>query len=146
MYAPRLRGAVLAKGVTVLRGTEKDGYPFLDKPFQVSVVSVAALRGPWLRETSPPTYAYTSDVCTMKFKIRVMLRAMRASGCDVALLSAFGCGAFHNPPAEVARLFREALEVEPMRVVFCIFNDHNGGNWHNPDGNFAPFAREFKSV
>ena len=33
-----------------------------------------------------------------------------ANGIDTLILGAFGCGAFKNPPAIVARAYREILE------------------------------------
>jgi hypothetical protein len=62
------------------------------------------------------------------------------------VLSAFGCGAFGNPPQVVAELFREVLSAHSdqiRRVVFCILEDHNSGRWHNPHGNLAPFVEAF---
>ena len=67
--------------------------------------------------------------------------------CDVVILSAFGCGAFGNPPNVVARLFRNKLELLRMsslrQAVFCIFDDHNAHRRHNPEGNVQPFLQEF---
>ena len=60
------------------------------------------------------------------------------------VLSAFGCGAFRNPPEIVARLFRMELARSPLRLaVFCIRDDHNAGRWHNLKGNLRPFQELF---
>ena len=81
-------------------------------------------------------------------KIRAILRiATRHAHADL-VLSAFGCGAFRNRPHHVARLFRETLGEDEFggvfrQEVFAIFDDHNAGGRHSPDGNYAPFAREF---
>ena len=76
----------------------------------------------------------------MADKIRLILAAADQAGCNAAVLSAFGCGAYGNPPEEVARLFDAALEGSSLtEVVFCIVDDHNAGGWHNPHGNLAPF-------
>lgn len=64
------------------------------------------------------------------------------------MLSAFGCGAFGNPPADVAKVFAAVL-AEPefasafQRVVFAILDDQNAGRAHNPHGNYRPFAEQF---
>jgi hypothetical protein len=84
----------------------------------------------------------------MQMQIELILEAAHLSGCQALVLSAFGCGAFGNPPWVVARLFREALlrqASQLRRVVFCILNDHNSGHSHNPEGNFRPFAETFKA-
>ena len=66
------------------------------------------------------------------------------------MLSALGCGAFANPPADVALVFHEVLS-EPefngafKQIVFAILDDQNAGKAHNPDGNFQPFLRQFPS-
>ncbi|KAJ7765555.1 hypothetical protein B0H14DRAFT_2970744, partial [Mycena olivaceomarginata] len=45
----------------------------------------------------------------MREKIKCVFRAAAAQGCRRLVLGAFGCGAFGNPPAEVAKLFRRVL-------------------------------------
>ena len=42
--------SLLAKGVTVFRGKEQDGYPFLDSQFTIDMISCAAVRRPCLTE------------------------------------------------------------------------------------------------
>eukprot|EP00969_Alexandrium_andersonii_P073850 3257309-Alexandrium_andersonii.AAC.1 len=68
----------------------------------------------------------------MKAKVRAIVRAALESERSVAVLSAFGRGAYSNPPAEVAQFFYEALEPVGMEtaleeVACCIFEDHNAG-------------------
>jgi len=58
------------------------------------------------------------------------------------VFSAFGCGAFANPAAEVARCYREALEARPGAfdvVAFAIFYAGYG-----PD-NFIHFRDELSA-
>ena len=76
------------------------------------------------------------------------------NGHDALVLSAFGCGAFGNPPADIARLFHEVLG-EPeftaagtgrgcfKHVSFAVIDDQNAGREHNPKGNFLPFLEVF---
>mmetsp|Transcript_173280 Transcript_173280/g.555758 ORF Transcript_173280/g.555758 Transcript_173280/m.555758 type:complete len:804 (+) Transcript_173280:54-2465(+) len=135
---------LLSRSVTVLRGTEADGYPFLDQPFQVSMISCAAPHGP--RLTGDLRYRDVLDEAAMRTKIELIVEAGVRAECDALALSAFGCGAFGNPPEVVAEMFREVLSTHSDKirhVVFCILNDHNSGRWHNPFGNFAPFAEAF---
>lgn len=66
------------------------------------------------------------------------------NGQRTLVLSAFGCGAFRNPPRHMAELFREELSSPEFRsafhrIVFAILNDHNAGS----RGNYAPFKKEF---
>ena len=145
-YYPIPREAcLLSRGVTIFRGSEAAGYP-LEEPFQVDVISSAAPAHPPLDSSNQ--YARWQDEDAMQMQIELILEAAHLSGCQALVLSAFGCGAFGNPPWVVARLFREALlrqASQLRRVVFCILNDHNSGHSHNPEGNFRPFAETFKA-
>ena len=80
----------------------------------------------------------------MRKKISAILHAATQAKCDAAVLSAFGCGAFANPPEVVAELFKEELVHWPLKkVFFCIFDDHNAGRGHNTRGNIGPFKEAF---
>eukprot|EP00969_Alexandrium_andersonii_P279454 12352493-Alexandrium_andersonii.AAC.1 len=35
------------------------------------------------------------------------------------------------------------MDTPLQEVVFCIFEDHNAGKWHNPRGNMEPFRDVF---
>lgn len=83
-----------------------------------------------------------------KEKIRAILRIGKAEGHDSLILSAFGCGAFANPPEHMAELFRDVFAEAEFQdsfwlVVFAIINDHNTMKEHNPEGNLLPFQRVF---
>ena len=65
---------------------------------------------------------------------------------DSIVLGAFGCGAFHNPPKHIARLFHEVIDEEEFKdkyklIAFAILEDHNSPR----GGNLQPFIEEFKS-
>mmetsp|Transcript_13588 Transcript_13588/g.38648 ORF Transcript_13588/g.38648 Transcript_13588/m.38648 type:complete len:342 (+) Transcript_13588:230-1255(+) len=138
------KACLVSRDVTVFRGSEKDGYPFLEVPFRITLVSCAAVANPAL--TSSRDYARSQSRELMKAKVALIVQAAVKSQCTVAVLSAFGCGAFGNPPDRVAWMFREALERAPLKeVVFCIFDDHNAGCHHNPRGNVEPFREVFRT-
>lgn len=97
---------LLSRGVTVFRGAESDGYPFI-RPFRVDVITCAA-------QARPPLdvhyrYSNQEDEETMRTQIEVIFEAARRSGCQALVLSAFGCGAFGHLPVTVAELFRTAV-------------------------------------
>ena len=76
-------------------------------------------------------------------RIEAQLDTLVDAGIRHAVLSAFGCGAFHNPADQVAALYVQALcerEDDFDRVVFAIFNPGYG-----PD-NFTPFERAFRDL
>lgn len=121
------------------------------------------LRGPEDRNRGDLGYAWLpSDRVFPFFELRASAQDLRAGAafdatearnriagqldtlCDAdvryAVLGAFGCGAFQNPAAEVARLYRE--EIHKRRdgfalIAFAIFSAGYG-----PD-NHAPFAAKF---
>ena len=96
--------------IYVLRRKESDGYGFLPtkQTFQTFVVSCAAIAHPPI--TADLKYADARTDKLMARKIELILNVFRARKFSAVVLSALGCGAFGNPPTEVARLFKEALD------------------------------------
>ena len=125
-------GGIYTPDAFFFRGLEADGYPLLDDPYCLSVISVPAIniRG---HELSIDEY-----MATTKDKIRTILRIGMQHQHDALVLSAFGCGAFGNDPYVMAALFKEIF-CEPefiysfRKVVFAIVDDHNS------NGNYAAF-------
>lgn len=73
-------------------------------------------------------------------RIAAQLDTVRAHGLRHVVLGASGCGAFRNPADEVARIYRQEIELRARDfsvVAFAIFAAGYG-----PD-NFTPFARIF---
>ncbi|KAJ6588420.1 hypothetical protein B0H19DRAFT_877205, partial [Mycena capillaripes] len=107
-------GCVYTQDVCVFRGSYGDAprkavsdvNPATDWWF-VDVISCAAVRGPDVDEQGYYSDAAQRDL--MREKIKCMFRAAVAQGCRRLVLGAFGCGAFGNPPEEVAQLFRRVL-------------------------------------
>jgi uncharacterized protein (TIGR02452 family) len=143
-YPIRQDACLLSEGVTIMRGSEKDGYPFLlGQMHRITVISCAALSKPRLNNDSSQ-YANPADEALMKTKIAVILNAAAHARCNAVVLSAFGCGAFGNPPKVIAEMFYDGLRRSPIQgAVFCIFDDHNAYRAHNPRGNFLPFQEVF---
>jgi len=144
----RNTGGIYSAGITVFRGSEKNGYCLLKKPFTVSFVSVPAINKPDLTERNGNLYIADNLVEPTKEKIRTILRIAGKYKHDCLVLGAFGCGAFANPPNHMAELFKEVfLEKEFNKkfksIVFSIFEDHNSNKRHNPNGNVLPFLEVF---
>lgn len=128
-------GGLYIPGVTVFRGCEADGYPFLAEPRLVSIVASAALKMP-PTETDPNTGEEVLDSRlardTMR-KIEAILSIAVEHGHTFLVLSAFGCGAYSNPPGHIARLFKEALAKPTYKkrfshVIFAIIDDQFAKN------------------
>ena len=127
-------GLVVVPTVRVLKSARPD-YRVLkpENRFDVGVIVAPALRRPSL--TRDGGYA-ADDRARMAARIRLLLSAAHASGFDALVLGAWGCGAFGNPPHDVAQVFREALAAHGAAfrdVAFAIVGD----------GNAAVFARVF---
>ena len=141
----RDHGGVFSRGVTVFRGPEREGYPLLAKPWRCNFVAVPAIPHP---ATVPgpdgaPRLAPAMEAATRR-KIRAILRIARENGQRALVLSAFGCGAFRNPPRHMAELFRDELASPEFRatfdrVVFSVIDDHNARG----EGNLRPFREVF---
>ena len=144
---------LLSHGVTIFRGNEHNGYPFLRKPFKVTMISCAAPPRPQLVWDSSEQCQYwcVKEHTKMDGKVAAIVQAVVESGCDAAVLSAFGCGAFGHPPELVAKMFHKHLaHLSPhsglKQVTFCIVNDHNSFRPHNPGGNVTAFSNLFSKT
>ena len=138
-------GGVYSGIVTFFRGPESEGSLLEEKPYNIPVISVAALSGPRIGADglmSPEETEITLE------KIRTIFRIGMANFHDSLVLSALGCGAFANPPAHIAKLFHQVIEEDEFRNVFrlidfAILDGYRTGLRHNPEGNLKPFQREF---
>lgn len=138
-------GGVYSPCVSVFRESEKAGYKLMSKTREIAFITVAALNRPSLNENG---MIVDDLVEPTKNKIRTILRIGLKHGHDSLILGALGCGAFHNPPKHIARLFHEVLEEEEFlnkykHIVFAILEDHNSYRNHNSKGNYLPFKNEF---
>jgi len=143
-------GGIYSKKITIFRGSERNGYCFLQNPFEISVVSVPAINRPNLDFINRKYYITRELIEPSKEKIRTILRICGEFNHDCLILSAFGCGAFRNPPNHMAKLFKEVFNEPEFQdrfelVVFAILDDHNTWKEHNPEGNILPFLREFNN-
>lgn len=133
-------GAIYTPNVTVFKESDDKDYALMDVPFKVSVISSAAVKNPTLEGDSLPNKV----IEVTRNKIRQILDIALANGHDSIVLSAFGCGAYKNPPHEVAKIFKEVLSLEEYRqafkvIEFAIINLQSTNDKHNPQGNFKPF-------
>jgi len=140
MYPMNDYGAIYTSGITVFRQSEETGYAFMETPLEnVYAIAMAAYRDPEVKgNLLAPKYA----VGTRK-KIENIFSIAYHHKHDCLILSAFGCGAFKNPPEHVAKLFYSVIEQYAGffdSIVFAIVDDHNTGRHLNPEGNFQPFA------
>ena len=141
-------GGIYSRNATIFRSSESSGYALLEAPFQTSVVSVAAINHPDLEEINGQLRIVRDLIEPTKEKMRTILRIAGKYNHNALILSAFGCGAFCNPPEHIALLFKEVFAETEFNerfslVVFAIISDSNSNRAHNPDGNFEPFRKVF---
>lgn len=123
---------IYSPGVTVFR--EGLDCTFMEKPFQCAVITCAALnlRGKYELKLTEDGHMPGRAVEITRNKARAICRMGLRHGDDALVLGAFGCGAFKNPPEEVATIFKEVLEEDEFKdrfrlVTFSIIEDHNSG-------------------
>jgi uncharacterized protein (TIGR02452 family) len=138
-------GAIYTKGITVFRDTEEKGYAYLEEPIKnVAAIAMAAYQGPEL--TSDNNFLTSKYAVGMRKKIENLFAIAYHNKHDSLVLSAFGCGAFKNPPSHVAAIFESVIQQYAgyfKSIYFAIIDDHNTGYKINPNGNYQPFKDVF---
>lgn len=132
--------AIYSPDVLAFRGEDLVELPKAEW-FFTDVISCAALRQPDLVEVKTEgagkgmmVYAEEQDREMMIVKIRLIFQIAKEKGVTHLVLGALGCGAYRNPPEQVAGLFRAVmlggkrkegvLEGSGLEeVVFAIFDE-----------------------
>lgn len=133
----------MPSGHKLLLGSQGVAAP-VDLPV-VSVLSIAALRCPDTRtatfQTTPHgnhqrlIFARPEDRDLTKDKMRLCLRVAASKGHRLLVLGALGCGAFRNPPREVANCWLEVFAEQEFQggwwdqVWFAVYDAKNEGNF-----------------
>ncbi|KAF5623891.1 mitochondrial chaperone BCS1 [Fusarium sp. NRRL 52700] len=148
-YPWRQRMGIYTPDVVIIRSDQETGHRLLMPTIQVqnlpvvSVLSIAALRTPPVRDivlntpngpVASKTYAHRADRDLTKLKMRLCLRMAARRNHGLLVLGALGCGAFRNPPEEVARCWLEVLEEPEFQggwweeVWFAVYDRRGEGN------------------
>ena len=145
-------GGIYSPKVTVFRDGGDAWHRLLEEPYQVGIVSVAALdfnekHGKNLEYQAEDGGFTPEGLSIMQDKIRTIYRIALSNGHDSIVLGAFGCGAFRLPSETVAGLFRDILGEKEFagcfkEVSFAIL-EKGRPSQTGPNGKFAPFYRIF---
>ena len=140
MYPMEEYAAIYTSGLTIFRRSQDVGYEYMTKPLEnVAAIAMAAYRDPKLDKDELEAKV---AIGTRK-KIENIFAIAHHQQHDSIVLSAFGCGAFRNPPKHVAQIFMSVIEQYAGyfdTIVFAIIDDHNAGQRLNPHGNYRPFV------
>ncbi|CZT06845.1 uncharacterized protein RAG0_12479 [Rhynchosporium agropyri] len=131
-YRIPLLAAIYSPDVLVFRGSDLVDLPKFDW-FHTAVIICAALRQPDVEKGKDGKMIYSDkkEREVMMDKIRLIFQIAKDKGITHLILGALGCGAYRNPPEEVAVMFRKVL-LEGRRhegvtgieeVTFAIFNE-----------------------
>lgn len=109
---------ILTPGVTVIKKPFSENYKNL-RPFVVDCLAISAIRNPRLMRGK---YNEEDEKLTRKKIVQIFTVA---ASCNYKhlVLGAFGCGAYKNPPEQVARIFKEELKTWSNyfdKVVFAV--------------------------
>lgn len=106
-------------------------YKWLEHHISISSIACAAIRYPKIDPDNVTKYKRIKDRESMRLKIEHILQVAINMRHRTIVLGAFGCGAFRNPPEEVALLFQSALKKFGhyfRRIIFAILEE--GKNLH----------------
>ena len=117
--------------ILVVKGPRTRDFGPLVDPFWTSVISGSVYHHPRRTTEGRLMEPYSS-------RTRLMIRHLLASaiemGHETLVLSAWGCGAFGNPPEDIANFFKEELSRPGVfrslkKVVFAILDDDRMNNF-----------------
>jgi len=123
---PLVNKAVLTKDVIVIKDTD---YGLLENTFVGDFIACPAIRRPNLSDDDKYSNYDRKD---MRKRIFNIFEIGVLNKNDSLLLGAFGCGAFRNPPVEVAKLFKEAIEYYDgyfREIRFAVLDTKGEGNY-----------------
>jgi uncharacterized protein (TIGR02452 family) len=151
LYPLKATQAIYTKGSVVIKNSEELKYKLLDNPEKLDFIACAAHR------CSPNDLYIDAKTKHLKMNESVYnatwnkLDLVFKTGIDeknnVLILGAFGCGAYHNPPYEIAKLLKEFIDYYAgyfEYIILPIIDDKNAFN-NNKAGNLVIFSKVFEA-
>ncbi|AYV77726.1 MAG: hypothetical protein Edafosvirus1_57 [Edafosvirus sp.] len=117
-------GGIYIRDIHIIRDHEKNKYEFFKSPYVSNCVLCCAYSNPLTKNDKLET-KYRNNT---KLKIEAMFNILLENGNTNIILSAFGCGAFGNPPKDMAEIFLEVINSENYKnkfenIIFAIIKD-----------------------
>jgi len=122
---------IYSPNVAIFRKDEFTGYEFMKRRQNISIIASPAINGP-KTDYNITNYTDKHQIKQTKDKIKMMFKIAYQNNHDSLVLSAWGCGAFKNPPQAMAQLFKEVIEEYNgcfKEIVFSILQ-MNKTSWH----------------
>lgn len=109
-------------------------YQLLDKPFPVSCLAVAAIRNPQIKYDSDwrSMFSNNHQQQITQEKIDMIFKVAILHGHDSLVLGALGCGAYANPPYEIAQMFKRSLLKYSLyfkKIGFAVLSHEGNPNY-----------------
>lgn len=119
---------IYTPNVHFFRARQLDGYSILSEKERcfLPCIASAALANPELNNGK----YFNQDRDIMVEKIKGIFKVALKHSHDAIVVGAYGCGAFKNPPEEVAKIFKEVLQEYKKyfkHIAFAIL-DYRGSN------------------
>lgn len=148
LYPFPLLGGVYTPRAIIIKKSEFEKYELLPDLRFMSFVAVAAHRCDKSTDFVKDQEILKPEIEKIMYaKIDAIFKMALVNKHDSIVLSAFGCGAYGNPPEQVAKLFKTCFDTNYSnrfkRVVFAIFDDKNAIR-NTKGGNVKPFSEVFK--
>ncbi len=141
------QGGIYLPRVSIFRQDAPKGYSFVDQPEELAIGAIAAWRHPnrgpkagldenfYPELKNPKIYWETTEK-----KLEAFFDMALENGHTVLNLSAFGCGAFKNPPQEMIKAFQRVIQ----KYAGCFDEIYFAIKATNPkDKNFNLFSQAF---
>jgi uncharacterized protein (TIGR02452 family) len=128
-------GGIYSPDVLVFRTSDDDNCALLSEEdrWWTSVISVAAIDTPLLTRGEEDYYR-EEDRASMLERMRTILRIAACEERKNLVLGALGCGAFRNPPEQVAVMFKSVFEETEFKgrfegIWFAVIEKNGSGNF-----------------
>jgi len=104
-YPLNMNENIYSPQVTIIKDSRDTEYQYIE-PVKVSMIAIAALKDPKLvgDKLCQRDYNITFEKLDSIFKIGII------NGHDSLVLGALGCGAYHNPPLEIAQIYNILIQ------------------------------------
>ncbi|DBA92055.1 hypothetical protein WJX77_009435 [Trebouxia sp. C0004] len=145
LYPIQCDEAVYSPGVTVFRAPEAQGHVFLSEPYKAAFIACPGVYRPQIDSSGRLA---TKHVQQLDQKLDLILKLAACFGHDSVVLGPMGCGAWKNPPAQVAEVFARVLQRDAwglQQVVVACLSTGNQGMERSPyltsNSNFHYFSK-----